>query len=111
MNLKGLLSKLHINFHKRQRDEDLQGRPAEPVREKAAMSFRMIQKRPPNRRERRYRPAHGLPGLRWDQKGCFGKPGRWWIAPDQRAEPVALAAMKHRNKARRLRQQVERSIR
>ena len=45
----------------------------------------------------------------------FGNPlsprsrvGRWWIPPDERAEPSTMAPMKHRNEHRRLMQRVAR---
>ncbi len=67
---------LNLNFHRQERDEDLQGRPAQPEEEKNAMTFKMVPRRRPNRKERRTRPARGFNGPTKGQKGCFGKP-RW----------------------------------
>jgi hypothetical protein len=73
--------------------------------------FRKPRTRPPAPTVPRIPPG-GYRGYDRDNGG-FGNPlsprsklGRWWIPPDARAEPLALAPMKHRNESRRLRQRV-----
>jgi hypothetical protein len=79
MSLKGLLDKLHMNWHRKQRDEDLQGRPSPAAKGKLPVATKI----PPSRAERRTKPEPGFRGYDKRQKGCFGKP-KW-----MRAEGVA----------------------
>jgi hypothetical protein len=65
---------MDLNFHRQEQDEDLQGRPAQPERDRRAATFKMVPKRQPNRKERRTTPAKGFNGPTRGQKGCFGKP-------------------------------------